>query len=377
MKREGRLDSYVAKWFEAVKSYLRFRRVNVDVFPRLSAAKGESLGNEIVPTQEQLGKVLERLSLRGRVVALLMAHAGVRPGVIGAYQGEAGLRLRDLPDLKLGKELTIEPVPFVVRVPAAISKTRRAYTTFGTKQLATALLAYLESRREKGEGLAPDSPVVVAGIARGAAARSLEGAKFRRGFLTTKGVVEEVHDALKSTVPEGGRWRPYVLRAYCSSRLLMAEGAGKITRDLREAILGHDLGISGRYNLGKTWGEDMLRDARAAYKRAEPYLSTTGAPVATAEEIQREAAVLLLTGFKGKSESDARRLVEGKTGPELADLLRSGAKPCEQAVPVEDVPKLLGDGWEFVSALNGTLAVLRAPVGPPADSTTPPFAQGD
>jgi len=157
--------------------------------------------------------------------------------------------------------------------------------------------------------------------------------------------------------------------------MLEAANAGKVSDRYVEFWSGHRGDVTARhYTTGRpNMAPTMLEDMRAAYKRCEAYISTSGPSAPAAEEIQREAAVLLLTGFKGKSEADARKLVEGKSGPELADLLKSSAKPREQAVPVEEVPKLLGDGWEFVSALNGTMAVLRAPTHSalPQPSSTP------
>lgn len=372
LKAEGRLDTYIAKLFEGLKAYLAFHRVTFDGFPSLSPIKGASLTDERVPTPEELARVLENLTLRGRVVALFMAHSGLRPGVLGSYQGEGGLTLGDLPDLRIGTHPSFTEVPFVVRVPARLSKTRQAYTTFGSSQIADRLLSYLKERLESGEKLGPESPVVASLPTKGAAATSQKDARFSRGFLTTKAVIEEIRDALQATVPDGVRWRPYVLRAYCSTRLLSAEGAGKITRDLREAILGHDTGISGRYTVGKTWGPDLLKEARAAYKRSEPYLSTSGAPTTSTEEIQREAAVLLLTGLRGRTEQEARKMVEGKSGSELAGLLKALSGPAEperrpqKAVPVAEVPGLLEAGWEMVGDLNGEMKVLRAPAAPPS-----------
>ena len=368
LKKDKWLDTSVAKGFLMVKAYLKYRRVTTDVFPPLSSTTGETIQRERAPTQEELGMVLDKLSLRGRVVALFMAHSGVRPQVVGSYQGESGLRLRDLPDLRFDeKNLSFTETPFVVRVPANLSKTRTSYTTFGTPQQATALLAYLGERRNGGEKLGPDSPVVAAQPTRGAARMRQASANFDNGFLSTSVIVREIHQVLTSSLPEGVTWRPYVLRSYCSTRLMVAEGAGKMTRDLREAILGHDLGISGRYNLGKPWGIDILKEARAQYKRAAPFLETSGSPGPSTDEIQREAAVLLLTGFRGLTEAEARRMVEGKSGSELANLLKSLGGPAtpekriEKAVSVEDVPKMLEAGWEFVSPLNGSMAVLRAP----------------
>ncbi len=64
LKRNGRLDSYISKWFESLKSYLRFRHVRADVFPKISKTKGECLLRERVPSPEELGRTwtAERVS---------------------------------------------------------------------------------------------------------------------------------------------------------------------------------------------------------------------------------------------------------------------------------------------------------------------------
>ncbi len=98
--------------------------------------------------------------------------------------------------------------------------------------------------------------------------------------MTPKAIVEEIREALRLTVPTGVTWQPDVLRAYCSTRLMIAEGSGSLA-DLREALLGHDGGVAARYNVGKRWGQD-LKEARAAYKRCEPYLSTV--PIADSND---------------------------------------------------------------------------------------------
>ena len=382
-KRAGRLDTYVLKSFDGLRSYLEHRRVRFEDFPKLSPIRGASLRSERVPTPEELGRVLEKLSLRGRVIALLMAHSGLRPGVVGSYGGENGLRLGDLVDLKLGGRPAFREVPFAVRVPAELSKTRVEYVTFGTRQLSTALLAYLESRRERGEKLSAESPVVVAGETRGVAKVSREGARFGRGFLTTKAVVEELRDALKSSAPEGVRWRPYVARSYCSTRLLLAEGDLRISRDLREAILGHDGGVASRYNVGKRWGSELMEEARHEYGRASSFLETTRSK--EEPDILRQAKLLVLeaVGLEGKAASK----IAGKSKEEVLAEVRKrlgagppeephpgptraassagpgpGADAVERAFPTDEVPKLLEAGWRYVAPLNGSMAVLRAPL---------------
>lgn len=314
LKREGRLDSYIGKLSTGLKSFFRFHRVPFDGWPSLSPIKGASLVAERVPTPEELGQVLVLLSPRGRVIALLMAHTGVRPGVLGSYEAEDGLRLGDLPDLRLGEVLAFGEVPFVIRVPPRLSKSRAAYTTFGSNELARSLVKYLQDRQVRGEKLSVDSPIISANPSPGVARASREGARFLKGFLTTKQVIEEIREALHERAPEdltrrvGGRevagWRPYVLRAYCSTRLLLAESAGKIPRDLREALLGHDGGVAARYNVGKAWGPELLKEARQSYARAEPFLSTSqGVPESLN---QAKMAKAMLIGLRYTEEQLAR-----------------------------------------------------------------------
>ena len=367
LKAEGRLDSYIVKLYQGLGTYLRFNRIRFDGIPHLSPIKGASLVNERVPSPEELGRVLEHLSLRGRVIALFMAHTGVRPGVLGSYQGESGLTLADLLDLKLEKGgLSFPETPFAVRVPASLSKTRVSYLTFGSSQLASTFLEYLSERRKGGETLGPKSAVIAANPTRGIALRARKEAHYSRGFLTTKAVIEEIREALQATVPEGVRWRPYVLRAYCSTRLLMAEGAGKISRDLREAILGHDTGVSGRYNVGKTWGPELLKEARAQYKRAEPYLLTTPRAGEGNENATRVIRLLLEARGVSKEVLDKHDL-GSMSDEEIVALIKTvGAssgteKKTQKAVPVEEVPKLLEEGWEFIATLGGNVVVLKAP----------------
>jgi len=361
-KEAGNLDVSIGKLFNALKAYFKFHRVVFDGFPSLSPIKGASLSAERTPTPEELGVVLEKLSLRGRCVALFMAHSGVRPGVLGAYQGEGGLRLRDLPDLKLGKKPAFKESPFVVNVPAALSKTRVSYVTFGSSQLSSTFLAYLEERKRGGETLGPESPVIATNPTRGAASHSQEQARFSRGFLTTKAVVEEVRDALHSSVPEGIRWRAYVLRCYASTRLLMAEGAGKITRDLRESILGHDLGDSGRYTLGKTWGAELLKEAREQYGRSEPFL-TTG-PSKSADETKTSMARVMLIGLGyTEEELESADLLNPEVFQELVrnKVVPREAKLNQKLVEAQELPRYLEEGWTVVTSLNGHQVVLNPP----------------
>ena len=376
LKKQGRLDTYIEKTFSGLRNYLAFRHIGFEGYPKLSPIQGASLERERVPSPEELALVLERLTLRGRTVALLIAHAGLRPQVLGSYQGENGLTLGDLPELKLDTGLEFDEIPFVIRVPAELSKTRRAYVTFGTQQLATTLLAYLKERTQHGERLGPNSPVVTSytGL-KGAASRHAEAAKFQRGFLATSNVVTEVARTLHDSAPEGVSWRSYVLRSYCSTRLMLAEGNGRISRDLREAILGHDTGVAGRYHVGKRWGEELLAEARREYANAAEFLETNSQ---TRTNIAAEFRRTLLA-VAGVTEEEAAQHMND-SNDEILALLRNRLlerdtpppKPLngdggtnghaiQRPVSLAEAEQLLSQGWTFVANFGPDRLLLRSP----------------
>jgi integrase len=379
LKQEGKLDSYIAKFVEGLKAYLKFHRVAFDGFPSLSPIKGESLVNERIPSPEELGRCLDGMSIRGRAIALFIAHSGVRPGVLAAYQATSGLRLRDLPDLELGKTPSFSNMPFVIRVPASLSKTRVAYTTFGSAQLASAFLAYLDVRQKEGEKLSPDSPVIAVRPLRGMALKIKTRAEGDSQFLTTNTLVKEIHDALAESAPKGVRWRPYVLRSYCSTRLLMAEGGGKITRDLREALLGHDGGISARYNVGKTWGPDLLKEARTAYKRAESYLNTVQTKAGDDVFTEMRKGLLLDLGYtedelKGIDLAELtsekfHELVANKRAEFWGGAAPNAPQPAprvppprgQKVVSESEVDQLVAQGWTVHTQFVGNKRVVLNP----------------
>ncbi len=380
LKRKGRLAVYVAKTFSGLRSFLDHAHVEFEGYPKLELIKGASIETERIPTPEELGRVLERLSLRSRVAALFIAHAGLRPQVLGTYQGERGLTLADLPELELGGGVAFTRAPFVVRVPAALSKTRKAYTTFGTQQLSSALVAYLQARVERGERIGPSSPVVARNELRGVARTLVERARHRTPFVTTTNLITEVANALHASAPVGVRWRPYVLRAYCSTRLLIAEGSGLISRDLREALLGHDGGVAARYHVGKRWGAELMEEARREYARAASFLETNAqSRVDVAAEFRR--ALLAVSGLSEAeiaahaNDSNEKLLAilrEQLTGRGTTSATTPApdgtSRRVQRPVPLVEAERLLASGWTFVASFGPDRVVLEAPTGAARDT---------
>jgi integrase len=351
LQEAGRLPSYIAKTFVGIKGWLRFNRADFDQFPRLRIVQGESIRDERVPTQEELRRVLSTYSARSRVVALFMAHTGVRPGVLATIDGSDGLRLGDLKDLTLGTEPNFERVPFHVVVPAKLSKTSIEYHTFGTAELADAVLAYLAERKARGEVLGPSSPVVTVDPM-GAGTKLRESS--RTGFITTPMMTRALRGGLKAILPSA---RTYVFRAYYSTQMVSA----RIDRDVREAILGHSLGISGRYNLSKKLHPSVIEELRREYAKAGSFLES-GRPKEDRATVL-EGVVAALLKEKGVKDDKVAEILKGTVErDELERILGSPkAAPAQSVVPAKEVPALLVQGWEFVSPLGADQAVLRAP----------------
>jgi len=375
-----RQDSYIAKTLSAVSGWLRHNGVEFHQFPKLSPIAGETLKTERVPTPDELRMILAALPLRGRVSALAIAHAGLRPGVLGGYRGQTGLALAAFPELKLsgkdGPTFVLKPGQKSVRinVPATLSKTRRAYVTFGTLELAEAILAYLKDRartdRELPDKLNPESPLIAMSPLGARNVHRVSGPAVW-GHTTSKTVVFELREAISKVKPEGVRWRPYVLRSFCSTQLWTA----RVDREAREAMLGHNLGVSGRYNLSKKLGDGLVAELRSEYEKAVPYLETFARQDTGPATEEYARLVLALLGVP--KEEIASLSVGSMTPEELKAVAQKyairvpsdvptppSARPTRQRiVPMGEANALLEKGWLVKETVgpNRDQLVLESP----------------
>jgi hypothetical protein len=193
-----------------------------------------------------------------------MAFADLRPETIGNHDGTDGLRLRDLPELRIQSgKATFEKIPTIVTVRPTLSKTRCKYFTFLGEEGCTYLREYLEERIRNGETPSPETPLI-----------GYERSK-RSGdeFLSTRKITHYVRAAMRDA---GVRKRPYVLRAYAETQLIIAESKGKISHPYLQFIAGHKGDVEARYSTNKgRLPPDMIEDMQSQYKACEPFLNTT------------------------------------------------------------------------------------------------------
>lgn len=70
--------------------------------------------------------------------------------------------------------------------------------------------------------------------------------------------------------------RPYVLRAYAETQLIIAESKNKISHPYLQFIAGHKGDIEARYSTNKgILPPNMIEDMRDMYEECEPFLNST------------------------------------------------------------------------------------------------------
>jgi hypothetical protein len=266
MESRGMAPQYIKSMLTAVKSFLRhfdvevkrkIKITNIDATPTLE--------NERVPEANELSELFNRATLRQGAIMALIGKSGLRPEVLGNHDASDGLTMRDLPDLAVVQGLAV-----VTRTPARIivrrtlSKARHEYFTFVTDLGVKRLVAYLNERILNGDALGPESPVIAP------SKQSFHRGKNRdKKFVETRVIERDVRKAMRPRF----KWRPYVLRAYFDTQLLIAESRGKIAHDFRCFYMGHKGSIEAKYTTNKSILPKILMDEmREAFKRSEEFL---------------------------------------------------------------------------------------------------------
>jgi site-specific recombinase XerD len=355
LEKEGKAGSYIARFKKVILSWLKFNDIRLQLTVNISGEnETPTIVNERVPSKEELARILRKATSRGRVAIAIMAFSGLRPESLGDYEGTDGLRLGDLKELKLSDEIQFDKIPATVMVKSKLSKARHQYFSFIGEEGTTYIREYLEERRKQGEELTYESPLLQFDV---------RGVK-KNAFLRTTLVTRDIREAIEQA---GLRMRPYVLRAYFSTALDIAESKGLISHPWRQFIMGHKGDIEARYSTNKRLPPDIIDEMRESYNKSTKFLETRISDVS--EENARlylQQQLLSAVGYR-QDEIDKMNLAEIST-EDFQKLLRdkvagamasNGSK--QKLVPMNEIEKLLGEGYEFQAVLPNGKAIMKMP----------------
>lgn len=254
---------YIEEHINAVKSWFRHFDVVIKRRTRISRSGfSPTIQNERVPDRYEISEVYKGAEPRESVMISLMAKSGLRPGVMGNHNGTDGLQIRDLPDIMIMRNgrfrCTQTPNRIVVR--RELSKAGHQYFTFSTNSTTKQILEYLNDRVTHGETLHLHSPVIHP------CSHNDKWRTSQKAFLPTQRISEKIRRVFRPKFA----WRPYILRAYFGTQLLIAESKGKIAHDFRVFFMGHKGTIESRYTTNKgILPVVLVNEMRNAFTRSE------------------------------------------------------------------------------------------------------------
>ena len=144
--------------------------------------------------------------------------------------------------------------------------------------------------------------------------------------------------SVRDTFGKNRKMRPYALRAFFATNMLISEARGLVAHDFHTFWMGHSGGMQSKYTTNKGILPDvLLNEMRSAYARAEPMLAPAGASPEAPPETETQPAQ--------PDQQDHLMQVDYPNQP---------GQPPKMAIRVVTDPagamKLLSMGWRIVDA---------------------------
>lgn len=219
----------------------------------------------------------------------------------------------------------------------------------------------MNERIKRGEKLDKDSSLL------GFDPRGIRSNKFLRTTLVTRDIKEAI-------VKAGHSWRPYVLRAYFDTNMIISESKGKTSHPYLQFFMGHKGDVEARYSTNKyVLTSEMVEDLRKTYKSCEPQLTTITQAMEQASVIKEAKVEALKSVAKtlfGIDLVEVKIAKEKELGKELEkdeeiQLFEDELKKCrenadpQKIVNENELEKYLTEGWQFVSVLPSQKILIK------------------
>ena len=362
LESENKSPTYIQIYLKVVKGWLQFNGITLHRRIKVGdTSRTPTIEDERVPTKDELSQIIGYAKPRGKTSISFMSFSGLRPQVLGDYAGNDGLELRDMPELEISEgQAEFMKIPTLVVVRPELSKAKHRYFSFFGPEGCNHLMAYLEKRLADGETLSADSPVISYKSGYGSTGYE-EDVSRSNNHITTKTLAKEIRDAMRPKY----KWRPYVLRAYFDTQLLIAENNGKMAHAYRQFFMSHKGDIEARYTTNKgRLPDELIEDMRESYRKSLEYLETIKIEVSE-DKLQNalRRQLLLVAGFDGgeideldlnMSDEEFQETVRRRL---IGSLVNNGNS--QRVVGVDDVEMFLGRGWSIVAKLSNEKAVIK------------------
>jgi len=391
-EKRGMAGSYITSSMKALKSWLAHNSIFIKRPIKIKGAeRTPTLKNERVPTQKELGRIFRDATLRDRVSCAIMAFSGVRPEVLGNYVGHDGLTIGDFPEMEIvggkktiteisetvrgekvikevpaiewgeaeGGEVVFQQTPTRILVREELSKSGKKYFTFLTSEGCEYLAEYLNKRLRAGEKFHDGTDII-------APLRKLNFKQGTKSFIRSIKISEGIRKSIRGA---GFQWRPYVLRAYCDTQMLLAESRGKMTHAYRQFFMGHVGDMEARYTTNKgQLPEEMIEDMREAYKRSKSFLQTRNFPEEGEESVNTIVKRSMLKMAQMTDEEIEKIDLEEITEEEIAEIFDRKARGkvtgnggSQKVISISEVEHFINEGWEFVTHIPPDKAIIKFP----------------
>lgn len=357
MEKKGFAGSYIESTLKAIKSWLAYNDITLNKKIKIRDTKATpTLKDERTPTQPELKKIFFNTNLQGRVTSIILAHSGLRIQSLGNYSGNDGLKISDMPDLTIeGNEVKFKKIPAMIKVRPELSKAGHQYFTFLSEEGCGYLADYLKERMGNGEKLTLESPIIT------------PKARIKR-FISTTNISDIVRRGLRTA---GFEWRPYVLRSYFDTQLMLAESKGRVLRDYRTFWMGHKGDIEHTYTTNKgRLTPNVIEDMREAYKRSQEFLQTNeeSSPKENETRLTLRKDFLCMAGYTDEeiekmnlseiSDEDFRKNVRERMVKGFSGQKENNSK-SQKVVSLKEMDNFLSKGWEFITALPDQRVVVQ------------------
>ena len=242
LKQRNLSQSYVSSYLKTLKHFysmndLLFNWRKISKFATVTEEEAKT--KDRAYTHEEIGRMLERATLRMKAMILLLASTGMRLGALPPLKLRNMIRLADPEDVY---QITI------------YEGSKEEYITFCTPKAAKAIASYLDSRCDAGEHFFPASPLFRAEFDPEDQLQARNKIRpMTLGAINSnlRPILDRSAISPRHTLVEGeqaGRIRKDVMRAhgfrkFTNTQMVQADLKGAP----KEMLLGHSIGLDDKY----------------------------------------------------------------------------------------------------------------------------------